>query len=166
MLNDSLMNDSLIAMVLALPEWGLVQNNFDFSTISFDKQLQFLRDPARFIAACCSRRAGKSYGLAIKLIETASSEVDHHCAYVTESKDTARRILWDVLLDLLDKSGTAYEKNETRLEIILKETGSHISFFGAALEKDQRKIRGPAYKLIIIDEVQNMRESVKKEGLF
>src|SRR5688500_6955999 len=58
------------------------------------KQKAFVEDPAKFKAAVCSRRAGKSEGDAAWLLEGAVSDPGGLSVYVARSKGNARLIIW------------------------------------------------------------------------
>ena len=42
----------------------------DFDLLCHARQREFVADTSKYIMACCSRRAGKTYGIAIKMLKT------------------------------------------------------------------------------------------------
>ena len=55
----------------------------DFNALLFKQQRDFVEDPARLKAAVCSRRAGKSEGIAHLLLKEALSQKDVLLPYIT-----------------------------------------------------------------------------------
>lgn len=113
-------------------------------------------DPARFKAADCSRRAGKTVGIAADLIDTARTYPDMACLYLTLSRLNAKRILWRDLLAINRDYGLGGRIHET--ELTLTFPNGHIIYLSGAKDKAEvEKFRGFPLKKVYIDEAQAFR---------
>lgn len=122
---------------------------------NFIKQADFIRDPAKLKASFCTRRAGKSYGDGILLIETCLKYHKCNCLYISLTRSEAEGIIWkDILKELDEKHGLKCTFNETKLRMTFP-NGSSITILGVdSDEKQKKKVLGRKYKLIVIDECQ------------
>lgn len=120
------------------------------------KQLNFILDKSKFKAAHCSRRAGKTYSLAVDMIHTALDVGGIELAYITLSRTSAKRILWRQLL----KFNADYELNahinQTELTLTFP-NNSIIHLAGAKDQEEIEKFRGMAFYKIYIDECQSFK---------
>ncbi len=73
----------------------------------FIVQNRFIRDPSRYLVAQCSRRAGKTNGLAIRFFKTLEKYPGSQCIYLSLTRDSALSIMWPVLQEL---TRCGYEK--------------------------------------------------------
>lgn len=125
----------------------------------FDKQLKFIKDPAKFKTAVCSRRAGKSVSCAADLLNTAMN-YEGDVAYITLNRITAKRILWRELL----KINTIYQINahvdNAELTLTLP-NGNVIYVSGAKDASEIEKFRGIALRKVYIDECQSFRSYIE-----
>ena len=120
----------------------------------FDRQVAFVRDPAKRKLALCGRRSGKTTGVGVLMSATAMSTViEPICIipYVTLSRALAKRTMWPVLKWLNRKYRLGVEFNNTDLTATFS-NGSQILLVGAQDEDDIEKLRGSAYPLAVIDE--------------
>lgn len=126
----------------------------------FPQQLSFITDPARFVTASCSRRAGKSTVCALDLIITCLSQSDITCAYITLTGSMAMRNIWRPLvrLDRKYKLGIKFNRVERTAEF---ENGSIIRLSGCQDASEVDKVLGQALKLVYLDEVQSFRSHIK-----
>lgn len=119
----------------------------------FPKQLDFINDPARFKAALCTRRAGKSYGVGVLAIDTALTHSGVKIVIIGKTNQSIRGIYFD---DVMAHLGRKYKINWklNRTEMIYRlENGSQIMFIGADADADQmNKLLGQKFKLAILDE--------------
>ena len=84
-----------------LNEWARRQRHADLVDHNFPKQAAFITDPARLLAGFCTRRAGKSFGVGIKLCQTAMQYPGTSNLYVALTRESAKRILFkDVIQDI------------------------------------------------------------------
>lgn len=121
---------------------------------NFEKQNSFINDPSRFIVAQCSRRAGKSMGIAIRLLKAAEKFPGCTCIYLAMTRDSAKSILWPALLDLNDKYELNCEFVESSLTV-KHPNGSRLKLYGADGKNFIRRLRGMKSPEIAIDEGQD-----------
>jgi hypothetical protein len=138
---------------------------FVLEEFCFDKQLAFIKDPAKFKTAVCSRRAGKSVACVADLFWTASSSPNVNVLYVTLSRTSAKRIVWNELLKLVKIYEPTAKIDNTELYITLA-NGSVIYVTGAKDESEANKFRGLSLKKVYIDECFHPDTLIEtKEGL-
>lgn len=121
--------------------------------LSFPQQAKFVLDPGRFVVASCTRRAGKSRGIADKLFNAAKLHAGSIVPYITLTKDSARNIMWKMLQELNEKYELGAEFKEASLRVLLK-NGSEIKLHGADQKNYINKLKGGKYPLVAIDEAQ------------
>ncbi len=142
----------------------IVKPNTDITSYSITKKLQFaqtfpeqdrfIKDPSRYIAAQCSRRAGKSNGLAYRFFLTMEKHPKCNCIYLALTRDSARNIMWGVLEEINDK----YKLNCTFKESTLCVThpnGSKLTLYGADMPNFIKRLKGQKSPGIGIDESQD-----------
>lgn len=127
------------------------------------QQLAFIRDAARRLVACCSRRAGKTHACAILLLQRALETPDSLCLYVTLTRLSGKRIVWKRLLKLNRQFGLGGQVDRSELTLTLP-NGSEIRIMGCKDESEADKIRGidPAPRLVVIDEAQAFKPYVQE----
>lgn len=134
---------------------------FALETFCFKEQLEFIQDKARFKAADCSRRAGKTVGIAADLIQTARAHAGLASLYVTLSRLNAKRILWRDLLAINSDYCIGGKPNESELTLTMP--NKHIIYLSGAKDKTEvEKYRGFPLKKIYIDEAQSFRPYIKE----
>jgi hypothetical protein len=127
-------------------------------------QRQFIDHPAKYKAALCSRRAGKSFGPAgLNLIERALTFPNTKHMYLALTRESAKRILWDDVLKTICREVKLFPKfNETELAVRF-DNGSTIYLLGAdAKAEEQQKLLGQKYKTIVIDEAGSFRIDLRR----
>ena len=76
---------------------ALKQSAIDrFTDPNFPKQNNFILDSNRFVAAQCSRRAGKSNGLALRFLAQMEKYPGAFFPYIALTRESARNIMWPV----------------------------------------------------------------------
>lgn len=138
------------------------KNLFNPEKYLFPEQLRFYEDNNPYVVACCSRRAGKSYAIAVKLIATALSHARGLCAYITLSKTSARLIIFDTLVEILEDSSIDAHINQHE-QIITFPNKSKIVIYGAKDTSEIEKLRGVKLRLACIDEAQSFKHSILYE---
>jgi len=133
--------------------------------ILFKKQLDFDKDPSKRKIALCSRRAGKTTVAADGLIRAALMNPGIQHPYIALTKESALRIIWSMLLDLLGQYGIKFESNETKLSIIF-ENKATIFCYGADQKDLISRLRGPKYGMAVVDECQSFRPTLLNELVF
>lgn len=129
---------------------------------TFKAQASFVDDQSTYIAALCTRRAGKSMAVAIKLIKEAMSLPGCNVLYLALTRDSARSILWKDCIKAIDsKYQFGMKFNETLLEAKLS-NGSVIKLSGAdANAKEMEKILGSKFRFIAIDEAGSFNQDMR-----
>lgn len=136
---------------------------FKFEDHCFGKQVEFFRgDGPRFRAACCSRRAGKTVGIAADALETIQNESDVLVLYITVTKQAARDIIWADILKIIDDNKlTHFKVDNTRLAVINTENRSKFIIEGAKDRTEIEKHRGKKLRKCYIDEAQSFRTYIE-----
>lgn len=128
---------------------------------SFKAQKDFILDDSDRVAALCTRRAGKSYGVGYKMYRAALSEPGCSIIYLGLTRMTAKRIMWkDVMKPLNEKLHLNCIFHETELSIRLP-NGSVIYIAGADGIQELEKHLGGKLKLAVIDEAGSFRIDLK-----
>jgi len=134
-----------------------------WDTPNFPKQNNFINSKAFRVAAQCTRRAGKSYGAALKMVKTAEENPGCNILYLALTRDTAKRILYkDILRVIFKKRKIKYTPNASDLTFTLS-NGSVIKLSGAdQSDKEMEKLLGGKYKLAVIDEAAFFKQDLRK----
>lgn len=122
---------------------------------SFPVQCKFTEDTSRYIVAQCSRRAGKTNGLAIRFFKTLSKYPKCQCIYLSLTLDSARDIMWPVLQEINDKYELGYKFKESRLTMYHPSNGSELKLLGADMKNFIKRLKGRKYPGVAIDEAQD-----------
>lgn len=122
----------------------------------FPQQDAFIQDPARYIDAQCSRRAGKTNGLAIRYFNTMRNHPKSRCVYLGLTFESARDIMIPVLMELNEKykvGCTFLNSNQTAL--MKHPNGSQLKILGADMKNFIKRLKGRKHPAIGIDEAQD-----------
>lgn len=122
--------------------------------VPFPAQQAFIDDPSRYISAQCSRRGGKTNGLALRFFKTLAKYPRSQCLYLALTRDSARDILWPVLREINDK----YQQNCTFLEsklTMIHPNGAKLVLLGADLKNFVKRIKGRKFPGVGVDEAQD-----------
>jgi hypothetical protein len=131
--------------------------SLDYSTLCFAPQRAFVEDPAQLVAACCSRRAGKTFGIMAKAVKTAHKFPGCTVFYVTNTRRQAERGFWNQgLLPFLRETGIQAKLNQNELTCTFT-NGSRILLGGANDAQEIENYRGTKTPLVILDEAQSFR---------
>lgn len=130
---------------------------------NFLAQAKFVKSTARKIAAICTRRAGKTEGVARRLIQRCLKMDGVAVLYVGLTRDSCRRIFWeDALKPLIARMHIPSKGNETRLEMRFPNK-SRIYCLGMDVDKEEmKKLLGGKYAEVIIDEAGSFRQDLTK----
>lgn len=120
---------------------------------TFPQQDAFVSDPARYIAACCTRRAGKSSALALKFLLTMERHPKSQSLYLSLTQESARQIMWGVLQEMDEKYKLGLKFLESSLTVA-HPNGSKLRLMGADLSNFIRRLRGRKFAGVAIDESQ------------
>lgn len=121
----------------------------------FPQQDAFINDTNKFVGAQCSRRSGKSTGLAIRFFKAMENHPKSQSLYLALTQDSARSILWPVLQEIDDKYKIGCTFTESKLEVT-HPNGAKLKLMGADLKNFIKRLRGRKYPAVAIDEVQDM----------
>lgn len=136
---------------------------FDFKAFTFPAQYNFFRSSSkRFKNAVCSRRAGKTVGIAGDMLDTALTEKDVKLLYITVTRVAAQSIIWGDLIKLIEDFQIDCKIDNSRLTIQIKDTGSTIYIAGAKDRTEIEKYRGWKLRKCYIDEAQSFRSYIKE----
>lgn len=155
------MADSMEKRLAALEARTRPPARFELSNVLFEKQLPFGTDVSRQSTAVCTRRAGKTYGCAAKLIDVARRKPGCVALYITLSRINAKRLIWGIVKELNEQYGLGGIPLEAELCLALP-NGSRVYLSGAADEGEVEKFRGLALGIVIIDEAQAFPKYLEK----
>ncbi len=135
---------------------------FDFVKHCFPAQVAFFRgEGPRFRSACCSRRAGKTVGIAADALETCRKEPGIICLYITVTKQAARNIIWADVLGLIEKYEIKCKVDNTRLTVTFPNRSKFV-IEGAKDRSEIEKYRGWKLRKCYIDEAQSFRSYIQE----
>ena len=136
---------------------------FLFENHCFPKQVEFFRGAGpRFRAACCSRRAGKTVGIAADALETIQNEAGVLCLYITVTKQAARDIIWSDILRIIEDYKLPFKVDNTRLSVTNTKNRSKFIIEGAKDRTEIEKHRGKKLRKCYIDEAQSFRSYIEE----
>lgn len=120
----------------------------------FPEQNAFITDESRYIAAQCSRRSGKSNGLALRFFRTMEKHPKSTCLYLSLTQESARGIMWPVLQELNDIHKLGCTFVESKLEMT-HPNGAKLKLMGADIKDFVKRLKGRKYPGVAIDEGQD-----------
>lgn len=120
----------------------------------FPQQNKFVLDKSRFINAQCSRRAGKTNGLAIRFLNTMETHPGCFCPYIALTRESARNIMWAVLQEQDAKFKIGCTFTESNLTMT-HPNGARLQLFGADMKNFIRRLKGTKTPGAAIDETQD-----------
>lgn len=142
------------------------QAAFDPALLCHVKQLEYVASRAKRKVVRCSRRAGKTTGVGISLLQEAKREPYADQYYVSVSLKNARRQVWPTLRKLNKQYVLGGEVNEVEGYMRFPQLPNcpHIFLGGAKDANEVEKLRGyeGGCKRAIIDEAQSIRRSLLK----
>lgn len=115
------------------------------------KQRAFVEDEARFKAADCGRRSGKTFAVGGMMFKEALKHPGSFNPYIALTKEHARNLIWEPIKEMNRIFGINATPNETRMMLTLH-NGARIKLTGADKEKDVEKLRGVPIAIAAIDE--------------
>lgn len=120
----------------------------------FPQQNAFVEDKARYVDAQCSRRSGKTNGLALRFFKTMERHPKSQCIYLSLTLESSREILWPVLQEMNDKYQIGCTFTESRLTM-RHPNGATLKLFGADMKNFIKRLKGRKYPGVGIDEAQD-----------
>lgn len=130
--------------------------------VSFAKQFKFIKDPAKLKAGFCTRRAGKSYGIGLALVQACLDNAGTSSLYVALTRESAKRIMFkDVLHVINRKHDLGMEFNNSDLTVRFA-NGSLLYLMGMDSSEDEaHKALGQKFKLAVVDEAASFRRDLR-----
>lgn len=120
----------------------------------FKEQDAFVKDTNRFVAALCTRRAGKSNGLGLRFQRTLEKYPGCFCPYIALTRESARNIMWDILQEQDERFKIGAKFTESNLTMTTRQ-GSRLQLFGADMKNFIKRLRGIKTPGAAIDEAQD-----------
>jgi Terminase large subunit, T4likevirus-type, N-terminal len=120
----------------------------------FPQQNAFIEDTSKFILASCSRRAGKTTALAYRFARTMAANPNSQCLYLALTRESAKEILWNALIEMNHNHSLGWNFKESNLEIKAP-NGASLILYGADQTNFINRLRGRKYPGIAIDEAQS-----------
>lgn len=139
---------------------GLPVGPRQYEDRKFSKQDAFVKDKSKFLAAQCSRRAGKSNGLGIRFFNTLENHPNCFCPYVALTRPSAENIMWPVLQELDDKFKIGMTFNVSDLTMH-HPNGARLQLFGADMKNFINRLKGIKTPGAAVDEVQNFGDHIE-----
>jgi hypothetical protein len=121
---------------------------------SFPIQQAFTEDTSRYIAAQCSRRAGKTNGLAIRFLKAMEKHPKSQSVYLSLTLESARDIMWPVLHELNDKHDLGCTFLDSKLTMTYP-NGATLKLFGADMKNFIKRLKGRKFPAVAVDEAQD-----------
>lgn len=120
----------------------------------FPEQEAFILDKSRYLDTQCSRRAGKTNGLAIRFFKTLERHPKSQCIYLALTRDSAKDIMWPVLHEINDKYNQGCTFLESKL-VMVHPNGSKLALLGADMKNFIKRIKGRKFPGVGVDEAQD-----------
>ena len=133
--------------------------SIDFEALCFPGQREFVQDPSKRVLACCSRRAGKSFGIGLKMLKTGFEFPNSILVYLVLARSQAKDVLWPALEYLNEEHGLGLKFKQNTGDVVLP-NGSKIILRGMGSQREVEKLRGLAVRAACIDEAQGMPQSL------
>ncbi len=128
---------------------------------SFPKQKDFVADNSTFVGACCTRRSGKTVGLAYKYINKAKLHSNIMMPYIALTRDSAKNIMWPVFQELNKKHNIGGQFLEADLTYKIA-SDKTVKLYGADMANFINRLRGIKTPMAGIDEMQSFRNHLEE----
>ncbi len=127
----------------------------------FEKQADFVLDDSPFLGAQCTRRAGKSYGIGLKLYRASVIHPGSSSLYLALTRPSAKNIMWEQVIKQINKECYLGGKpNEAELTMVFP-NNSRIILAGADQSyQEMEKYLGGKYPLVVIDEAGSFKQDL------
>ena len=128
----------------------------------FDEQREVLLSKKKQKLLICGRRAGKTETLVAEIVDTAISNSEGVILYISITAHRAYEIIWGRLIGLLDELRVSYKATLAPQPKIEFASGVTLYLRGAGSKDELEKVRGDGYQLVIVDEVQSIKDANMK----
>ncbi len=122
--------------------------------LPFPAQDAFINDKSPFLAAQCTRRAGKTNGLAMRLYNTMCKHPGTLSRYIALTHGSAEDILWPVLQQMDEIYSWNAKFNVADLSMTIP-NGAKLKLIGADTKNFIKRLKGAKSPAIAIDEAQD-----------
>lgn len=129
----------------------------------FPAQSAFVDDSSQFVSALCTRRAGKTNGLALRFKRTMDHFPGSLSRYIALTRDSAKDIMWPVLQEMDATHNWNAKFIESSLTMVLPNQAK-LRLMGADMKNFVRRLRGAKSPAVAIDEAQEF-ETAHLENL-
>lgn len=126
----------------------------------FPEQDAFVADTSAFVGACCTRRAGKSNGLALKFYNQMSRYPNSLSRYIALTRDSAKDIMWPALQELNETHRWGAKFIDSPLTMTIP-NGAKLRLIGADMKNFINRLRGAKTVANAIDEAQSFGPHIK-----
>lgn len=121
---------------------------------NFPSQNAFINDPARYIAAQCSRRAGKTNGLAYRFHKSMERYPKSQCIYMGLTLDSAKGAMVPAFEEFNERYKLGYVYTESK-KVFTHPNGAKLLILGADMKNFIKRLKGRKYPGVAIDEAQD-----------
>jgi phage terminase large subunit len=129
---------------------------------NFPAQNAAIDDRSKMRAWNCTRRAGKSVAVAIDFFEKGKRFPGSKMLYMSLTRQSAKNILWDIMVEMDYKHNIGCEINKTELSFTMP-NHSRIMFYGVdASDKEMKKVLGQKLRDVAIDEAGSITINMRK----
>jgi hypothetical protein len=148
------MSERLALALAALRQLEITKKDY-----SFPQQDAFVNDKSQFLAAICTRRAGKTNALALRFLRTMKEYPNSLSRYIALTRDSAKDIMWPVLQEMDERFKLGASFTEHNLTMTLP-NGASLKLFGADLKNFIRRLKGAKSPAVAIDEAQDFGDHI------
>lgn len=120
----------------------------------FTHQNAFILDKSRYIDVQCSRRAGKTSGLALRFLRTMERYPNSQCIYLGLTYESARDIMWPVIQEIDENFGIGCRFLESTCTVV-HPNGAKLRIMGADMKNFIKRLKGRKYPGVGVDEAQD-----------
>lgn len=128
---------------------------------NYEDQAKIIAEPAKDIAVLGTRRSGKTYSIAVRLLRAAKEHDRSMALYIALTRDSAKSIMWPVLREVIEKNNVKAVMREHDLTVHIP-NGSVLKLVGADMKNFMQRLRGSKYSEVAIDEAQSWRAHVEE----
>lgn len=136
-------------------DWKEIQDE------TYPEQNAFVLDKSKALTACCTRRAGKSTGLAHRFFRTMLKHPGCKVVYCSLTRDSAENIMWNILDEEQRRFGLNAEMIVSKL-LVRFPNGSALRLYGADMKDFIPRLKGGKYAGVAIDEAQDFGNHLSK----
>lgn len=126
----------------------------------YPQQDKFVLDTADRVAACTTRRAGKSTGLALRFIRAMQRHPRQTCRYIALTRESAKSIMWPVLQEVDERFKLGAKFLVSQLLMVLP-NGAAVQLYGADMKNFVKRLKGVKSPAVAVDEAQDFSDHLR-----